>query len=499
MQGVNSRILDWLNAFEQAVPVDTWVHEDIRVWPIIRFKAAFGLFYRMVAEDAHVPGLVDTAARSAWLKRLASLPLRQARASWLDRIHAARGDGPYDVVFFNEEGRYSAVEDRCYDNYCDPLVRSLAERGFRSLRLDGSDRYCLPRYSPSRFVRAQLDVLAVAARFKRRTTFAPVAELEGFLEALGAPVTGLDLDPGPVLPLLRAQADYFKRVLRRSGARLGVVVCYYNLYGMAFDLACRELGIPSMDIQHGLQGAYHAAYGRWGRVPADGYELLPSLFWCWSTDEAAVIAEWAEAARGRHAALPGGNLLLSSWQDLDRPAREREREALVARAGDVRPWMLVTLSGLEPPAVLDELVAAIRSAGSQAFWWVRCHPGRPEQAEGIQARLAVDGVACADALLATRTPLYTLLGEVDGHLTGFSSTVIEAAALGVPSVMWQADGPELFPAQVLNGLATYAPGPSQAVAALRAWLAAPTGGTGRLDADLAAALDAVSAAIRGGV
>ena len=42
---------------------------------------------------------------------------------------------------------------------------------------------------------------------------------------------------------------------------------YYNLVNMALIWACRDLGITTVDIQHGLQGKYHVMYSHWTRIP----------------------------------------------------------------------------------------------------------------------------------------------------------------------------------------------------------------------------------------
>ena len=89
-----------------------------------------------------------------------------------------------------------------------------------------------------------------------------------------------------------AIASYFKRVLARVRPKLVFVTCWYATESMACILACNELGIPSIDIQHGIQ-EFHVAYARWNRVPNGGYELLPTYFWCWSEAEASVIRGWA--------------------------------------------------------------------------------------------------------------------------------------------------------------------------------------------------------------
>src|SRR5207253_11421849 len=106
----------------------------------------------------------------------------------------------------------------------------------------------------------------------------------------------------PELPLVRKRvrwirrmASFFRPRLERLRPSLAFVVNYYDARCMALILACRELGIRSVDIQHGVQGELHGAYGSWRRVPAGGYAVLPSIFWCWSGDEARTLRAWTDS------------------------------------------------------------------------------------------------------------------------------------------------------------------------------------------------------------
>lgn len=484
-----SSILDWITSFESQFPVAEWTVGGIHAWPLLRIKAANGLFHRLAGPGAGEGSHAE--ARASWLRATARAALGQARTRLVDPAHAATARSPHDVVFLTDGLSVTRVQGRWYENFCDPMVDALAERGLRSLVLSTNVNPPTPRYAPTQPIALQLRALTVAARLGKGTERAWLPELGPHLQAQGVAAAGLSLDVTRELALVRTLADHFKRVLARTGARLGVVVCYYNHVGMAFNLACRELGIPSIDLQHGVQGDNHRAYGRWTRLPAEGFALLPELFWCWREEEASAIKAWNGAAPGHHQPIVGGNLLLQRWETLDPATRREELERLRGARGDRPLAIACTLSGLESEHELQELTHAMATGDADWFWWLRCHPARPRQADLLERLLAERGFERANVRLATQLPLYSLLRDCRLHVTARSSSVIEAQQLAVPSVFWSADGAEFFERELASGWAVQAAGPAGLVAAMRAQLARswpPAGPDAAAEAGLTALL-----------
>jgi hypothetical protein len=262
---------------------------------------------------------------------------------------------------------------------------------------------------------------------------------------------------------LQSCARYFESTIRTANARIGFVVEYYGLQGMAFVLACRRAGIPVVDLQHGLQGTVHFAYAQWHDIPLTGHPLLPDVFWVWSEAEAAVIRAWAPPS-GAHRALVGGNPWL---EDFDRGHRDES----AADPGTPARRVLYTLHGMETDAELDLIGSYLSGSPAEWTWWVRPHPTVP----GGGARLrGSDRRATA--------PLPDLLREADVHVTSHSSVVLEAEALGVPSVITSTVGQEVFADQISRAVAVGVDGSSAAAvvagidAAVRLHVPRPLGG-----------------------
>jgi hypothetical protein len=227
--------------------------------------------------------------------------------------------------------------------------------------------------------------------------------------------------------------------------------------GYGLLLACKRKGVPSVDIQHGLQGAMHLAYGGWSKVPSHGYELLPTYFWCWSQDEANVVQKWSAATKGAHQPVVGGNLFLNLWKSnglsAGRQCDDLVLEKVIALGADRQ--VLVTLQpGFLTEELVHALVSAMKNTVGSLQWWLRLHPvmlHEREKVKGIFGHLPN-----VDIDMATDIPLYALLRYMTVHVTHSSSTVLEAHEFGIKSVVCSRYGIEHFPDQQKEGVVIYA-------------------------------------------
>ena len=478
-----SEYLDLINAIEAEIPVDGWTVRGIRVWPLVRLRLAWHLHHLAFPELAAAEGVTLRRAARTVAHSLGAIP----RAAWDDLRHGARLDGPVDAVFLNQAKVRTLVRGRWYDRLCDPIVEQLAARGRRSLSLElaHGDAYRLPRHGRSVFVQYRLYPRYVvgAARHAWREARdswrghrdEQLSGWDDYLEALRpyARSHGLPLPRRAVLRAeledLLAMADWFEARLRRLRPALGLVICWYSLRSQAFLLACRRLGVLPVDVQHGVQGAAHRAYARWQRVPPAGYELLPEVYWCWSKEEAATIADWSTGTP--HRPLVGGNPFVEVWKrgEADFVAHYDERIRALKERHPARRHVLVTLQ-TEALHDMRDLQEAIRLSPPDWFWWIRLHQDMVPEQERIRAFLREIG---ANARLtemdeATRLPLFAWMRHVDVHATMYSTCVLEGLAFGVPSVVTHPYGEEFFPAQVRAGWARPAYEPPAVIEALEA-------------------------------
>jgi hypothetical protein len=253
---------------------------------------------------------------------------------------------------------------------------------------------------------------------------------------------------GAVLLLARR----VERSLRREQVRAVFMVGFYDVSGYAFTLAAARAGIPSVDVQHGITGPYHPAYADW---PASGapWRLLPRWFWTWMPADADLISRWAP--HGTHTAICGGHPFLDAWRDgrlrLD-VEQQAQLEALVARGGRA-PAVLVTLQPhLMHEEALRPLLDAMRLT-PDTTWWLRLHPMALTDRAALETLLAARNLSRYDIDSSTHLPLPALLTRAAVHATHSSSAFVEAAAVGLPSIVWSSYGAELAEDDVRAGSA----------------------------------------------
>jgi hypothetical protein len=449
-------ILEFFDGIERTLPVADWSVGGLRVWPILRNLLGFALVSKAdLPPQSQV--LRYTGARRIG-QILASLGAA-AKARWTDRRRNARvpAEG-VDVLFLTASTtRFFKVDGEWYNPYSDSFIKHLRDEGLSSLVLETTPdgRFRIPRFDGSILIQDKLFLRAARARLF--ASFGAGEErLEGFGEFERRYAETLKEDAGALRPLLRFRTrqtlffrDYYRSWLRRLRPGAALIPGYSSTETMGLIAACREAGIASYDIQHGVQGAEHFAYRAWTALPKEGYELLPSRFWCWGEEEARAINRWGEAAPGRHVAFRGGNPCLEIYGRDGRPVA-------TALAGGARPAVRVLYTLQAAYALPDFVVEAMRRSPPEWSWWLRVHPQYWETREPIRDSLRRAGLSGFVIDEASDYPLASVLTVSDVHVTDFSSSVLEAADLGVPSVVVSDRGRLFFASQIASGVAVHA-------------------------------------------
>jgi hypothetical protein len=446
---------------ERRYDVAAWSIAGVRVWPLVRIRLHTDQMNRAFLAD-EAPSRLDRLRELA--HRLISARLRVALASWRDRRANARLGDPADVVFYSDGVNFVKVDGLWYDKLFDPIIAWVRERGGRHLLLTPMARAHHPRRSASKFVQPRLD--AIKLRAAAKTDVAGEVHLPQFEAAMA----GRSMDRAQLFHLwnrLCALSAYFQHIVESARPSRAFVNTYYSVEGLAFVLACRRCGVPVADVQHGLQGDYHVAYGQWLNVPSGGYELLPDEFWVWGEHERQAIERWRSPAVANHAPIVAGNAWLELWRSGTEPfIANTMRQALALRRPEARSCILVTLQwGLQDEETL-RLLRAIARAPADFQWWVRLHPLVAHDRRPVRAMLEQHGLRNVELDAPTDLPLHAMLRVTDVHVTHSSSTVVEATEFGVRSVICSEYGAQFFSAQIEAGRAVLAITEEQIVAAV---------------------------------
>lgn len=477
----SSEIISLVNEAEERFPVDTWEVNGLHVWPFVRVR-----LYNIILEhsllSADDPQVTRT--RVQHMRDRAIGLMRLARAMLVDSGRNASAHRQADILFLSDGVSFASVDGLWYEKFCDPIRRVVLDDGCSSLFLVPLYRCLVPRKTASCFVQPHIDLAIARSGLRARSAARPelpgYAEFEYWLSANEARFERDVLDSRWVsvqAARIHTVSAWYQRVLRRVRPRLAFVVNYYSLDGMAFTLACRSLRVPVVDLQHGLQGDNHIAYGRWTKMPRSGFELLPDWFWCWSERDAQAIQGWADRTSEAHRTIVGGNPWLEEWTSGDArlaAATDAAVRAVKERRGSHQRHVLVTLQWGLSKTETEKLIGAMRLAPPELSWWVRVHPYALDEREAIRAALKEGGITTFELDLATDLPLHGLLRHMDIHVTHSSSTVIEARFFGVPSVVTSEYGLEFFGTEATAGWVVPGLDPAGIIHAVRGLLAQET-------------------------
>jgi hypothetical protein len=467
---------DWLAQIEHAYPVYEWHVDGLQVWPMIRLMT-HGANFQGRSEGAYVG-----AGARAYLRVLARTLVNWSRATIADRRHNERPDGRADAVFLAYSiGRQPVIEGRRYNPLVAPYVEVLKRRGMQSRvwEMSPHGEYNLPRHTPSAFVQPRL--LQARIESLARPGIRLRESLAGFNElAADAAAAGWDFPYRERQRLhrdvycLRTLARLFGRWLDRVRPSV-VFVSDTSLREQALCVACRQRGITTVEVQHGVQHG-NPAYAEWNAVPVGGLTSRARVFWSWDESSAGALEAWVSAAPAAHRVVLGGDPWRDMWtaeDDAHVAAVKADVRARQLAVGGTK-HILVTLSSIEE-VVPEVIVGAIRQSPPDWRWWFRMHPvnqaRRRRRTEDVVRTLGGD---IALMTFATEAPLFALLRMMDAHVTaGFSTVVQQAAAFGVPSVGCAPAIGDLYAAEVAQGWVRVAPTADAMHRALMGFLSCP--------------------------
>lgn len=445
------RFCDWLPELETEFPVTEWKIDGVRVWPLIRTELYASNFHAIVREWSLAGGY----PRAAW-SALSGLA-RWLVATLEDRGNSRRPSDPADVLFLSySSGRQPKLGGRCLNPLLYPYAELVRAMGGRVTVWEAVPFgvYNTPRATPSAWIQQEIASARAFSLLPRRTgntTLARYEELQEVVRVSG--LTSRYSDPRVLIRdawYVKTLASRFEHWLRRCRPTV-TFIADYGFREMALCLATARLGIPCVEIQHGIQGPTHPMYARW-REPEPGHwwELRPTGFWNWDRESADNIRGWGGSSVS---AYVGGDAWTDFWLG-DHELAVRVREELRARieTSGGGPQILVTLARVGP-AVPSGILKLMRDAPRDWCFWVRMHPvGQESRWQATAAALATTGANHASLEHATVTPLPALLQVVDVNLVvGWSTVIAEAAAMGIRSFATDVNAPILFPGEVQTG------------------------------------------------
>jgi len=452
-----------INDIETRFPVDQWQVNGFCIWPWVRILL-YKQFGKLLSANSE-----STAPKKTFRDR--------AIDSLIYKIDKARRFLRYDLILKNKRKVnadaeiifYSSLDSRMslrgklYDQHCDPLIEHLHAINVRSLVIEDTRKVSvdtLLRQNDSEVVSFD----PIWHEFLKKNgpienvfkTKEDLPQYDDFIAHLKRNLPQIESaffykksireDIQRMLVMKECFLDILKKNQRSKAC---VIICYYHLSGMALTLACKEAGILAIDLQHGSQ--HHPAYNQWLKVPKNGYEMLPDVFWNWDKEDEDGINEWTEKTNGAHIAITVGYPWLQMWKDKDSDMAKWYNDTLEKMIAPSKVKLLFSLGGTSSP-IPEWILDTVNAGPDNWFWCFRPHPRQQEHAPRFLKQFQSK---CGNKKGTVQTtldiPLPSMLQYIDIHITGYSSVILEAEMFGVPSIATEEEAIGIYPKQLQSG------------------------------------------------
>lgn len=467
MKFINSpnKYMDLINEIEKNFPVDKWQINGIDIWPSIRLTVTSALIEQLTIKNTptkyqlpvKLSRLIENCMKSI------KLIISHIQTNISDRKQNLSLNQKADIVILSDMAYRTRINNLFYAKESDYFYDTFRRQGYsvQVLENNGASLNRFPRYSSTSIIAGKLKCIRVICKTKNidANNFS-LPEYDKFLSFLQKDQDLSFLAKhvqkkyiAKKIVEMEAYANFFEERLRCSHASIAMVVCYYTLVGQAFCLGARRAGIQCFDIQHGIAGTLHRAYGRWKKTPPTGFNTLPTGFWSWGKDDMSAIKSWGDAITPQAKVILGGNVWAKLWSQKDLPLTQEERNktALFLSTLKGKKIILVTLQYPFLPSILE---ATINKTNNNVFWLIRCHPRLIESYQKIQVGLMKFNNV--NLLESSTLPLFLLLPSVTLHITMSSAVVEDARLFSVNSVIIDKSGKDFFQKYIDSGDCFYA-------------------------------------------
>lgn len=336
-----------------------------------------------------------------------------------------------------EHPRSVSFSGQDVDIYSHFYIRALRAGGISYLSLDRADLGSEHRkaYDPAR---KYIDIFPVLVKLcgllgKHRLSAEQKALVRSVSERLSKEVgTAIDLEPLLAPAVLKFQVNYrlYKALFKRLKPKRLVVVVGYA-YGDAIR-AAKDLGIETVEIQHGTFSRYHLGYS----FPAveGALDYFPDTFMAWGSF-------WRDMAI---LPLAQERIQLAGFAYF----HHLRNQQLLVRKQDKK---IVVLSQGALGARIAEAVYAFREALKDYEVIYKLHPGeftRWQEYEHLVLLAELPNVT-----IAKQANLYELFASARYQIGVFSTAVYEGIGFGCTTLLLDLPGVEYMADLIDNGLA----------------------------------------------
>jgi len=404
----SKEIIKTLNEIEEKFAVDKWSVDDLDIWPYVRFRIGSKLSESKSPSQKNI-------FYERYVKNFYKYYKNNLK-NWLRNKEKS-----IDFLFVENGVHIADIKGKYYFTRTDPLRDKFEKSGYKCKTIIGGYKVETPLYNSGEFFQFSLDMMFVLDKVKIYFKKPPLLnyKLENYSEFINFLKQNNIYSEELELKNLLAQVSRIKRIekyftkrLKKLKPKAVFILCYYSTYGFALVSSCKKLSIP---------------------------------------EEKSSLLKWI---KGNTKVFVGGNNFLEMWKDDSNEVVQYYTNMLKEKYL-LSKYSKVILYTVDPQNNRDrEIIKAIQNSPSDWFWFVRIHPKRVDMLEYTKKRIG--DTKCGFAIDNIHLlPLYSFFKVCDVHITERSSTIIEAANLGVKSIVTSKYSLEIFKEYFDSGMVVY--------------------------------------------
>lgn len=439
-------IKNYILKIEQQFPVDSWKINDLTVWPILRIK----LFFHLINVVEFQSKVKNKKEKKYTISQKLKEALKKIDAVahyflWIAKLPVKK------YLFVGADAHRVNFKSKRFNRYFDILIEKYQiEKNSMYFEYGPDTKNQFNQDLVYTFNKALKGYLLLKMHTPLKAQFSGV-QFDDFLNFLNQEEFNLHfvkkysksgLEEWASVSFLH-KVNFFTAVLKKIKPSQVMILCYYLEDNFALIVAANQLGIKTVEMQHGPQTDIHLSYGSWTKIPAEGYTMLPAVFWSWDEYSKGVLNKWISNNKS-YSVINIGNPWVDYWKTIDCAYEFKE---YIFYSLQPNP---ITIEQLFSPPILD----FIKNEPYQ--WFIRLHPRQMHELTTIKKYLEKhDVLHLVNIEQATHDPLPQLLLNSAVHITHSSGSALEASFLGVFTVLINEIGLMSFPELIAAQKAVY--------------------------------------------
>ncbi len=238
-----------------------------------------------------------------------------------------------------------------------------------------------------------------------------------------------------------------------------VLSVWYSPDAMGLIAAAKARNILTIDVQHGSQGKFHGMYGTWNCMPEGGYEMIPSMFWCWAPKNTNAI--YGEPDNNPSIRTIVGGYPWPAFKEKFQDGGLNKNSGL-----DTHPIRVVyslQSAHFNNLGIPDFVTNFLVKENNRVKFYFKHHPNERNQ-KLIEQQISNLDLKTCYTFVNPESDLVALLKNATHHITAYSSVAYEALLAHVPTLLFGDESKEIMSEALSDKVFTWSTGTTSELA-----------------------------------